>query len=295
MKSNQKVKYNIYDKSIAVMLISVWVLLFIFAIIYFLNPYILLDHTVDERKKEAADEVMQGINQTNQGNLQEALAFYNNALDVYPNYCEAYINMGITYKTFQDYENAKKCFYKALEIDSSLKLNIYNNLYDIALATKDSSAIEKYYDASIESNKYLIDKYMQIGTGYMNKNIFDSASAAYSTALAHRKNIKSQYHDMLVFSYFSYSNKLEYQKDIENILQNDMPEFDKNRYDTTAFMNAINKDYELALNYNRIGFCLARMEKYNEALVYFKDAVKIYPSYKDAVDNIRFVEEKLKP
>ncbi len=293
MKNENKIKYNIYDKGIALMLLSVWAFLLVFSLVYFLNPYILLEQTEVERKKEAADKVYLGIYHTNQGEFQEALKNYNEALEIYPNYAEAFINLGITYKTFKDYPAAKQYLFKALAADSSLKLNIYNNLYDISVLENRPDSIHKYLNASIESNAYLIEKYMQIGTGYLNKQIFDSALAAYQTALKHRTDIKSQYHDMLVFAYLNYSNIKAYQKDIKALLSSGSLNFDIKRYDEAAFRAALNTDNDLALNYNRIGFCLARLENYEQALEFFKEAIKIDPSYPDALDNIKYVEKIL--
>jgi tetratricopeptide (TPR) repeat protein len=202
--------------------------------------------------------------------------------------------MGVTYKKSKDYKNAAACFEKAIELDTLFKLNAYNNLYDIALETKDSVNLVKYHELAKQSNNTRIDKYMQIAIGYMNRHIWDSSLAAYRIALENRLDIKSQYHDMLVFSYVSCSNLPEQQNNIMTLLNNNLSGVDFSRYDTLAFKKSLAYDLDLALNYSRIGFCLAKLEKYDEALIFLKQAYNIHPTYDDVSENIKYIENLLK-
>lgn len=290
----EKKPIALFDKAVSVIMISIWLGILLFAVVYYTNPYILIDITKDERKKEASEDVIAAIALTENGDYNSAIEKYKKALEIYPNHIEAYVNMGVTYKTMQDYENAEICLKKALNMDTVTSFNIYKNLYDIANTKKDSGKAEEYIGLAICKNKYLVDKNMLIGTYFLNKQKWDSALVYYNTALDHRLNIKCQYYDMLVFSYLNYSNKPEYRKDIQNIINGGIKNIDFSIYDNRALSLALKNDNDLAVNYNRIGFCLAKMNELSKSYNYFKKALEIKPNYPDALDNIKFVDNLMK-
>ena len=71
------------------------------------------------------DNFIQGLLRTNRGQDAEAMTFFNKALELKPDYFEAYVMRGSTYMRLGDYMNAIIDFDKALEIDPSL-IKAYN-------------------------------------------------------------------------------------------------------------------------------------------------------------------------
>ncbi len=299
MKNTIDIKNNgfqvaTFDKTVSALMITIWTALILFGVIYYCNPYLLLNVTKDERKKEASDNVMIGISLTNQGKFEEALIEYQKALKIYPECHEVYANIGVTYKMFKDYKNANYFLEKAINADSTSQYNIYSNLYDIALEQKNNEKADMYFVLAVKNNPYIIEKSMQIGTGYLNKHKWDSSLAILKNTLKLRFDIKAQYHDMLAYYFNIYVNKPKYRADIKQILSTGIDKLDFTKYDSLSLTNALNSDYELALNYNRIGFCLAKLEKYEQSLPYFKKALKINPTYPCALENVKYVEDILK-
>ncbi len=53
-----------------------------------------------------------------QGKYQEAIGYYNKAIEVYPGFKEAYNNMGVVYTMVGDTQAGMRAFFKAHELDS---------------------------------------------------------------------------------------------------------------------------------------------------------------------------------
>ncbi len=75
-----------------------------------------------------------GISYNNLGLIDNALIAYNNAIELKPDYSEAYFNKGLALRSIYQYSNAIECFDKALLINPSYAeawLNKGNTLFDI--------------------------------------------------------------------------------------------------------------------------------------------------------------------
>ena len=96
-----------------------------------------------------------GIALKNQGNLDAAIDNYKKALDLKPNYVEAYFNMGNILKDKGDFEAAIESYNNALEIDPDY-VEVNNNL---GIAFKDKGDFE----AAIDS----LNKALEINSDYV--------------------------------------------------------------------------------------------------------------------------------
>jgi len=79
----------------------------------------LLQVTTDARKNSSLSDLYlkQGLFAYQQGKPQEAIDFYNKAIDVFPQNAEAWYNLGGTYLMQQNIVKAKECWSKVLEIN----------------------------------------------------------------------------------------------------------------------------------------------------------------------------------
>jgi tetratricopeptide (TPR) repeat protein len=55
---------------------------------------------------------------------QNAIRSYDRAIEINPNYADAYYNRGLAYKNLKDYQNAIRSYDRAIEIDPN-----YANAY----------------------------------------------------------------------------------------------------------------------------------------------------------------------
>jgi tetratricopeptide (TPR) repeat protein len=78
------------------------------------------------KEKRAEGHFKKGFVFQNQGNLDKALEEYNKALELCPNYVQAYTNLGTVYLGKGDYDSAIQQFKKSLELNYLDKRAHYN-------------------------------------------------------------------------------------------------------------------------------------------------------------------------
>jgi tetratricopeptide (TPR) repeat protein len=64
-------------------------------------------------------------------------------------------------------------------------------------------------------------------------------------------------------------------------------------YDEKIFNELLSHEVQLAKVYNNIGFCMTMQEKYKESKEYIETAIKIYPSFTVAINNLKIVNNHL--
>lgn len=78
------------------------------------------------KEKRAEEHFNKGFSYQNQGDLDKALEEYNKALELNPNYAQAYTNLGSIYVGKQDFDKAIQNFKKVLELNYLDKKAHYN-------------------------------------------------------------------------------------------------------------------------------------------------------------------------
>jgi tetratricopeptide (TPR) repeat protein len=212
------------------------------------------------------------LDYSTRGDLSTAINEYKRALDIYPNFVEAYNNIGEIYARTGRNEMAISVYEKALRIDRNprLLLNLgveyYNHLdYKTALNYFQESLIKK--PDFLEGNFY---------TGMASFNLKDQRMAENyfkNVVQLDNKHLKSNY----LLSYIYYDWK-QYDRTILHL--NNI----KDIADDKVFINKY------------FGFCYYHLGKYNDALKYLNKAVESSPYYlkfKDYLANLTF-ENKLK-
>ena len=290
-KENKYITENILpDKIISAGLIFIYLSLTVFGIISLSNPKWLVGLSYSNKKMEVGLKIIEGIKLSHENKEREAIEKYNEALALMPDFVEAVINKGVSYKRLMMYERALFEFKKALNMSPKDSSNIYSNIKDIYLDKKDSMKADFFFQKSIHTNHSTIDKFMKKGIHYYNLKNLDSSLSAYFQALNQREMF-TFYKDVIdkellttVTKINSKSKGISYfsgEKEIYRI------------YDSVCFQLNLSFDRGLAENYNKIGFIIALQGDYETALGYFLKAVNIWNDYPDAKANIMFINEKL--
>jgi tetratricopeptide (TPR) repeat protein len=61
---------------------------------------------------------------------ENAIRSYDRAIEINPNYAEAYLNRGIAYRNLKDYQNAIRSYDRAIEINPNDAEAYFNRGYD---------------------------------------------------------------------------------------------------------------------------------------------------------------------
>jgi|GEM_PF-7027472 len=282
----QNIKRNILpDRVISVVVIFIYSFLICFGIYSLTNPNWLVETSYKNKKEEVSSLVYKGIELSRKNQDKDAIKVFDEALAMIPDFVEAVINKGVSYKRMKRYDEALTHFEKSLTLSPFDSSNIYSNIKDIYLEKNDTVEADFYFRKAFETSHSTVDKYMKKGIHHYNIKNLDSSLASYYQALYYRKKMLTYYNDILV---------KESRKSITNYelrITND--EELMNTYDSVSFKMNLNMDRGLAENYNKIGFILALQGNYNKALEYFYKAVSVWKDYRDANLNIQYIYEKM--
>ncbi len=121
------------------------------------------------------------------GDLDRALADYDQALKLHANFPEAYVNRGVAYHRKGDYGRAIADFTQALALNPNLAPAYYNRGTSYQRQGEPSRAITDYSQALTLNPRY-IAAYVDRGSAYMDQGDYARAIADFTQALALNPN-----------------------------------------------------------------------------------------------------------
>jgi protein O-GlcNAc transferase len=120
-------------------------------------------------------------------NIDEAIACYQKALNLNPNFTAAHYNLGDSFQDKGQLDEAIKCYQRAIELDPRFAY-AYNNL---AIALKDKGQIDEAiicYKKAIALNPNLVNAIYGLANALQDKGQLDEAIEYYQKALQHDSN-----------------------------------------------------------------------------------------------------------
>ena len=113
-----------------------------------------------------------GIQETNQGNINEAMLAYNKVIGLKPDFAPVYMFIGILEFQKENYEKAYEYYSRSIDIDSKMT-DAYFNRAQIVFATKteDKTELEaalKDLQMALELDNKFIDAYYSMAVIYKN-------------------------------------------------------------------------------------------------------------------------------
>ena len=204
-----------------------------------------------------------GIALHEQGDLIAAIASYNSALQFKPNYPQAHNNLGNAHKKQGDLTAAIASYNSALQ----LKPNYPEALYNLGIALQEQGDLNAAI-TSINSALQLKPNYPEalynLGIALQKQGDLTAAIASYNSAL----QLKPNYPDAL------------------NNLGNNL----RDKGDLTAAIASYNSALQLKPNYPEalynLGIALQEQGDLNAAITSFNSALQLKPNYPDALNNL---------
>ena len=127
-----------------------------------------------------------------QKEYKSAIEIYTNALKYYPDKYEIYYNLGICYSRINDFDIARKCFQKTVEINEDMYLANYR-LGQIALLYRDFDGAEENFSKSIYNEKEA-KAYFELAKIHILKNQKEKAILDINNAL----KVDSNYYEEII-------------------------------------------------------------------------------------------------
>ncbi|WP_018211976.1 tetratricopeptide repeat protein [Desulfitobacterium hafniense] len=97
----------------------------------------------------SSNRYLQGLNHLEAGQLREAEEDFLQHLAQYPEDAMGYNKLGLVYGKSHDFERAKGCFLKAIELDEGC-IHAWNNLGNIARQDGDLDQAIRYYQKAVD-------------------------------------------------------------------------------------------------------------------------------------------------
>ena len=207
------------------------------------------------------------------GCYKKSTYYYKKAIEVNPNYTDAYINLGHAFYYLNKFYSAIKCYKTAIVLDN-YPIEKYILYYDLATCyyglNKVSEAVENYLK-SIEHNSDFFSSYYNLGCLYYDNNKYEDAIKYLSSAAKINKKDGRVYYYLAV----SYSKI----KNSKNAITN--------------FEKAIKNGYINSEVYYDFAWEYGNLKLYNEAIVYYKKSIELNPNHKHSCNNLAIIYTKL--
>jgi len=114
--------------------------------------------------------------------LDVSLKEYNRALEIYPDYADAYGQRGLAYYRKKDYDNAVADYKRAIDLEVG-QWKVYNNLGVIYGERNNLDEAMKYFKLALKVDDRYADPYKNIGSIYFYRAQYDIAIQEYFKAL----------------------------------------------------------------------------------------------------------------
>ena len=199
------------------------------------------------------------------GNLDEAILRYKMALEVNPNFVEAYNNLGTTLMAKGDLSSAEDYLKIALEKRPDYSL-AHNNL---GLVLADSGKEREALDCYLAAIKVSPDF----------SSAHDNLGNLYSR-MGHHKKAINHYKEAI--------RKDSYNASAQNNLGTLLKELGRNDEARRHYEHAISVAPDFAEGYNNLGTLSLSEGKFKQAIENFREATRIKPQYFDARSNLIF-------
>lgn len=237
-----------------------------------------------------------GDNALRQKKYNLAIAQYQGALRIQPDYVPAMVNLGIAYMEMDNFERADKIFSDALKLESNRKETIYFNLGQLAEKQNKPAEAINYYIKAIGNGFEQESVYQRLGVLYYNNKQFDLALDAFEKLLAIQTDVVTPYQNMLKLSLLNFDEDSSDAQVIKSQLNQDLASGLLSNYDLETIHQIQTRDKNVAKTHNHIGAIYAFKGDIEKATEHFEKSLAIWPGNDDARNNLailkRIAEQK---
>lgn len=273
-------------------LLVIWLILISFGVISILNPGWLQELSRLGVESESRDYKNFGDNLLTEGNYRLALAQYQRALEINPDYADAMVNMAIAYGRAGDKARAIRLLERALQLKDSDNGVIYYTLAEISEKQNKIDESIRYCQKALDSDAddYMI--YRKLGTLYFAAKEYEKARGFFEISLAKQTDLCLPYKKMLKVSLSDYEDDSTHLPIIERELARDINPEVLAAYDLEIIHRIQQSDPEIAKTHNHLGVINAMRGNMTQATEHFQKSLRIWPGNRDALKNLKILRER---
>ena len=203
-----------------------------------------------------------GVAYANKGEFDRAIQDYNTAIDLNPQNAESYNNRGITYADKSEFDRAIQDYNTAITLNPEYadaytnRGNAYGKIGELDTAIRD-------YDTAIDLNPELADVYTNRGNTYHRKGELDTAIRDYDTAI----DLNPEYVEAYNNRGTVYSSKSEFDTAIQ------------------SYTKAIDLNPKHVNAYNNRGVAYHGKGEFDRAIQDYNTTIVLNPEYANAYSN----------
>ncbi len=144
--------------------------------------------------------------------IEKALAYLRRSVEIYPEFSDAYLQMGVGYYQLKDYKNALGSYMKAYELNPG-NPTTNNNIGTIYFETGEYNTSLKYFLDAVKYNPAYSEAYANAGSTYGVLQKFDDAINMFNQAVLYDPGYAQAYY-FLGITYRNIGNETMAQKNL---------------------------------------------------------------------------------
>ena len=234
---------------------------------YWKNSRSLFEHAISVNNSKAPSFVIVHNNLghaiASDGQYEEAVMRYQQAIKINPHFAAAHNNLGVTLNELNRYDEAIKSFQQAIKIKSDYA-EAHNNLANGLRQKGEVKQAIIYYDKAVRLKGDYAEPHFNLGVLLSQQGRDEEAVKQYRRAL----QIKPDF----ILAHDNLASLLSRQGDLEGAVAH--------------YQQAINLDPGFSIAHNNLGTALAGQGRFEEAIIHFEQAINIDPDYRDAQNNL---------
>jgi tetratricopeptide (TPR) repeat protein len=267
---------------------------------YWRNSESLWTHTLACTSDNADAHLNLGNALLQKGNVDEAIAHFQKALQINPRYADAHNNFGNALSQKGNMDEAIAHYQQALQIDPN-DADAYNNLGNALFRKGNADEAIKYYQSALQINPGLALAHLNLGNALFQKGNIDEAITHFQTALQidpdnadacynlgnalfQRGNMDEavacyqsalQINPALALAHLNLGNALFQKGSIDEAISH--------------YQAALQINPALALAHNNLGNALLQKGSVGEAIAHYQMALQINPGYAEAQNSLAWL------
>jgi tetratricopeptide (TPR) repeat protein len=207
----------------------------------------------------AGEHLNRGVDYAKQGQLDKAIAEFEEAIKLDPNYVEAHVNLGIGYAKQGMFDKAIAAYEEAIRLDPDIAEAHYNLGLAYAKQGMFDKAIPQYEEA-LKLNPDDADTHWNLGAAYADQGQADKAITEYKAAIELDPNIAEVHYDLGVVYY----------------KQGELNEA------AAEFEEAVKLDPNYVKAHVNLGSAYVGLDKLDEAIAEYQEVIRIDPDFAEA-------------